>query len=151
MKKNKIRKIVLVSIVAVLVITGLYRLSIEPSDYNQAISKQINKANVLLENAKLGNDKGDYSKNTVLKMKNSIAEAEALIEEEAPDIDDLRSQYKKIKEDIKEFKASSNKNCLSKEDVEKLKKDNESFTKENALGSDSKCKFAHSLSLTFAE
>ena len=112
MKKNKIRKIVLVSIVAVLVITGLYRLSIEPSDYNQAISKQINKANVLLENAKLGNDKGDYSKNTVLKMKNSIAEAEALIEEEAPDIDDLRSQYKKIKEDIKEFKASSNKNCL---------------------------------------
>jgi hypothetical protein len=138
MKKNKIRKIVLVSIVAVLVITVLYRLSIEQSDYNQAISKQINKANVLLENAKLGNDKGDYSKNTVLKMKNSIAEAEALIEEEAPDIDDLRSQYKKIKEDIKEFKASSNKNCLSKEDVEKLKKDNESFTKENALGSDSK-------------
>lgn len=138
MKKNKIRKIVLVSIVAVLVITGLYRLSIEPSDYNQAISKQINKASVLLENANLGNDKGDYSKNTVLKMKNSIAEAEALIEEDAPDIDDLRAQHKKIKEDIKKFKASSNKNCLSKEDVEKLKRDEQSFTKEIVLEPDNK-------------
>ncbi len=127
MKRKRIRKIILISILIVSVISGLYRLSVEPSDYNKAISKQISKANKLLAEANLGNDKGDYSKNNIIKMKNSVAEAEALIETEAPDIDDLRKQYKKIREDIKEFKNSYNNNCLSKSDVEKLKKENKSF------------------------
>jgi len=136
MNKKKIRNILLLVIFAALAVTGFYRLSIEPADYNKAISKQIDKGNALLKDAHLGNDKGDYSKNTVIQIKNSIAEADALIQEEAPDIDDLRKQYKKIKKDVGEFKSSYNKNCLPKEDVEKLKKEEQNFTKEIALGSD---------------
>lgn len=113
-------------------------MSIEPSDYNKAISKQIKRANVLLDKANLGNDKGEYSKNVVIKMKNSIADAEVLIEEEAPDIDDMRNQYKKIKADIKEFKSSSNKNCISNEELEKIKKENKLFSKEINIDSNEK-------------
>ncbi len=138
MKRKRTRKIILISILAFFVIGGLYKLSVEPSDYNKAISKQVKVANELLEKAKLGNDKGDYSNNTIIKMKNSIAEAESLIEEEAPDIDEQREQYKKIKKDIKKFKSSSNKNCLSNEKVEELKKENKLFSKEINLGDNKK-------------
>lgn len=138
MKRKRIRRIILISILAFFVIGGLYKLSIEPSDYNKAISTQIKKANTLLDKAKLGNDKGDYSKNNIIKIKNAIAEAEVLVEEEAPDIDDMRKQYKKIKADIKEFKSSSNKNCLLSEELEKIKKENKIFNKEIKVGSNKK-------------
>lgn len=138
MKRKRIRWIILIIILAFFVIGGLYKLSIEPSDYKKVISKQIKKSNILLKKAKSGNDKGDYSNNTIIKMKNSIVEAEDLVKEEAPDIDDLRKEYKKIKEDIKEFKASSNKNCLSNKDLEKLKKEKKIFSNKINLGSNEK-------------
>lgn len=137
-KRKRIRKIVLISILALFIITSLYKLSIEPSDYNKAISKQIEKANTLVEKANLGNDKGDYSKNTVIQMKDNIAEAENIIEKESPDIDELRKQYNKIKNDIKVFKDSYNKNSLSKEEVKKIKKDNKLFTEKIDLGANTK-------------
>lgn len=138
MKKKRIRKIVLASILAVFIVGGLYTLSIEPSDYKETISKHVKEANTLLKEANVGNDEGDYSKDTIIKMKNSIKEAKALIEEEAPVIDKLREQDKKIKEDIKKFKNSYNKNCLSKEDVRKLKEEKKSFSEEINLDNNKK-------------
>lgn len=138
MKRKRIRRVILICILAFFVIGGLYKLSIEPSDYNKAISKQIQKANILLDKANLGNDKGEYSKNAIIKMKNSISDAEVLMEDEAPDIDDMRKQYQKIKDDIKEFKSSSNKNCLSKNDLEKIKNENKLFSKEVKVASNEK-------------
>lgn len=135
MKRKRMRKVILTSILVLLIISGFYKLSIEPADYNKAINKEIDKANTLLKEANIGNDNGDYSKNTILEMENNIAEAEALIKKETPDIDELRGQYEKIKDDIKVFKDSYNKNSLSKEEVKKIKEEKEHFTEKQDIAS----------------
>lgn len=138
MKKKRMRKLILLSLLILLIISGFYNLSIEPANYNKAISKEIDKANKLLKEANIGNDNGDYSKNTVIEMENNIVEAKNLIKKEAPDIDELREQYEKIKDHIKVFKNSYNRNSLSKEEVKKIKEENKHYTEKQDITSNTK-------------
>lgn len=133
MRKGNKKKLLLISIGAVFLVTALLKLNIEPADYRKSISKEINKANLLISEAVIGNENGQYSNNAMEAIKLSIENAENLLKDEESPVSKEKEVYIKLKKAIDIFKEGKNKNCLSKEEIEGIKTSKEDLTKEVQL------------------
>lgn len=130
MKKNKAKIAILCSIIGVFILGFILNFSIEPADYKKSISKQIARANKLLQDADVGNDNGQYSENYIKELKNYIKDAEVIVSAENTLVDEEKECFNNLKQYIDEFKDKKNNNSISKDDVEKIKSSNEEFSKD---------------------
>ena len=130
MKKNKAKIAILCSIMGIFILGFILNFSIEPADYKKSISKQIVKANKLLQDANIGNDNDQYSENYIKELENYIKDAEVIVADENTLVDEEKECFNNLKKYIDEFKNKKNNNSISKDDVEKIKSSNEEFSKE---------------------
>lgn len=133
MRKGNKKKLLLIAIGTVFLVMALLKLNIEPADYRKSISKEMNKANLLISEAVIGNENGQYSNNAVGAMKLSMESADNILKDEGLPVSKEREVYLMLKKAIDIFKEGKNKNCLSKKEVEGIKTSKEDLTKEVQL------------------
>lgn len=121
MKKHKLKKIIIAAIVCVFAVLGIMKFSIEPADYKKCVVKDLKTATQLVQNARAGNENGQYSENVILSFRNSIKDAQKLVDDKSSTVDEEKSAYQSLKASINTFKSSKNKDSISKDTVTELK------------------------------
>lgn len=110
-------------------VLGVLKFTIEPADYKKCVVSDLKTANQLLKNAKSGNENGQYSDLVLLSFKKSVKDAQALVDDQFSTVDEEKSEYKSLKAATDIFKASANKDSVSKETVSQLKSEGKSIEK----------------------
>lgn len=133
MKKSLGRKIAIAVLAVVCIAAALIRLNIEPASYKKSLKSELSKAEDLLVDSNIGNAKGEYSNYVVLDFKNQLKVAKKVAEDKDSYYDIEKSAYKELKSAVKEFKNNKNDNCISKNNVKKLKEDSKKTVKTTIL------------------
>lgn len=128
-KKKYSRMITVGVLILVFAAAAVYRLNIEPDDYGKSLSRQVEKAQVLLDTSGIGNKEGEYSGYTVLEFKGQIEEAKAVLGDKDSYYEIEKKAYEDLKEYTKEFKDNKNANILSADKVEKAINDKKPLEK----------------------
>lgn len=118
MKKKRLKKLAIAALAVIAVVSVIVGLNIEPADYGKTLSGQVNKAEKLLNSAKVGNDKGMYAEFTIESFKQQIEEAKTIAGEGYYEIQ--KKACDSLKEEMAGFKDAANADCLSAGDVKKI-------------------------------
>lgn len=133
MKKNLGRKIAIIVLAIVCVAAAVIKFKVEPASYKKTLKSQVSKAEDLLTDADIGNDKDQYSDYVILDFKNQIKVAKKISEDKNSYYDIEKSAYEELKSAVKQFKNNKNDNCISKSTVKKLKEDSKKSVKTTVL------------------
>ena len=112
MKKNIGRKIAILLLAIVFVVAAVLRLKVEPASYKKTLRNEIKKAEDLLLDADIGNDKNQYSNYVILDFKNQIKVAKEVQDNKDSYYDIEKSAYEELKNAVKQFKKDKNNNCI---------------------------------------
>lgn len=120
MKKKRLRKWLIVLLALAAVVTVIVRLNIEPADYRKTLSKQVTKAEKLLDSVKIGNAEGMYAEFTAEDFQKQIEEAESVSKDKDSYYELQKKAYETLKKETENFKKSVNTDCLSADEVKEL-------------------------------
>lgn len=133
MKKNIGRKIAILLLAILFVVAAVLKLKIEPASYKKTLKNEIKKAEDLLVDANIGNDKNQYSNYVILDLKNQIKVAKEIQDNKDSYYDIEKSAYEELKNAVKQFKKDKNNNCISKDNIKKLKENSKKIVKTAVL------------------
>ena len=136
MRKNLGRKVFIAVLVIACIVSVVIRFNIEPADYKESLSNKILKAEELIDSAKIGNDKGEYSQYNVIDFQNQVKVASKVVEDEDSNYDIEKAAYENLKEAIKSFQKNTNSRCLSKSKIQDLIDDSKEDTEKISLSDD---------------
>lgn len=128
LRKKRIHVIAVILVLIVVAAGALLRVSVEPSDYRPGLTRRITKAERLIENASVGNKKGEYAPYTVMMFREQIDSARAVAEDADSDYDTLKNAKKQLDAEINSFRNGKNTTVLSQDEVEKLAKEDGTAT-----------------------
>ena len=133
MRKKSGRKVFIAVLAVVCIVSAVVRFNIEPADYKKSLSNKIVKAEELIDSAKMGNDKGEYSQYNVQDFQNQVKVASNVVEDDASYYDIEKAAYENLKEEIKLFEKNTNSHCLSKSKIQELIDDSKEDTEKITL------------------
>lgn len=133
LKKHRIKLIVVAAILCTFATLGATRLSIEPADYKKCVVKDLKTATQLLEDARPGNENGQYSESVILSFQDSVRNAQNLVDNKLSTVEEEKSAYYHLKDSVSTFKKSQNKDSISKKTVSSLKNDGKVLEKKIKL------------------
>lgn len=114
LKKRRIRLAAIVIILLAGVLFAISRWNVEPADYRVSLEKKIEKAEEMLDKARIGNEKGQYTVQAAADFKEQIEAARQVAEDEESYYELLKEACETLDQSMKRFKDSKIKDTQDK-------------------------------------
>ena len=120
MKENKVRKLILAVLFLAIAVSVIVHFSVQGADTKSKISKQVSIGREMVLGAEKGNDNGQYSEYSVLRLSQKVEAAASVMTNRDATEDQEKQALESITNAIEAFDSEKNQNSLSAQDIQAL-------------------------------